>query len=208
MLVLYFIPIDLLAQVDKLSKERFEKEVKEQDSVLALNQKVRDSLRKEFYKSPSIIDLSFELNKQKIALTNNYEFWIENNKQRYFPKTIDTNKFLLDSISDTIVVAFRYKSDTLKFLNISFRYIRNGAEFRFGIIENLKEIRRTFKKLKRDYEFNEYTDFGQPYLRIVEDKKIKRQQRKIGDIDFLVIEPRVYRDGTIQENVTIKPKKK
>jgi hypothetical protein len=114
----------------------------------------------------------------------------------------------LDSISDTIVVAFKYKSDTLRFPNISYRYIRNGAEFHFGIIENLKEIRRTFKKLKRDYEFNEYTDFGQPYLRIVEDKKIKRKQRKIGNIDFLVIQPRVYGDGTIQENVTIKPKKK
>jgi hypothetical protein len=48
MLVLYFISIDLLAQVDKLSKERFEKVVKDQDSILALNQKVRDSLRKEF----------------------------------------------------------------------------------------------------------------------------------------------------------------
>jgi hypothetical protein len=104
MLVLYLIPIDMLAYVDSLSKERFEKVVKEQDSILALNQKVRDSLRKEFYKSPSIIDLSFELNKQKISLINNYEFWIENNKQRYFLKTIDTNKFLLDSISDTIVV--------------------------------------------------------------------------------------------------------
>jgi hypothetical protein len=208
MLVLYFIPIDLLAQVDKLSKERFEKEVKEQDSILALNQKVRDSLRKEFYKSPPIIDLSFELNKQKISLFNNFEFWIENNKQRYFPKTIDANKFLLDSISDTIVVTFKYKTDTLRFPNISYRYIRNGAEFRFGIIENLKEIRRTFKKLKRDYEFNKYTDFGQPYLRIVEDKKIKKQQRKIGNIDFLVIQPRVYGDGTILENVTIKPKKK
>ena len=48
MLVLYFIPIDLLAQVDKLSKEKFEKLVKEQDSILALDQKIRDSLRKEF----------------------------------------------------------------------------------------------------------------------------------------------------------------
>jgi hypothetical protein len=210
-LFLLIVQLDLFAQTEKLSDSlsaEFYKTVKKQEQKIEEDRKIRDSLREAFYKEPAIIGLSFEKNNEKIALNNNYDFWIENDGQRNNPKSYDTNQFLADSISDTIAIVFKYEKDTLRFSGIGYGWIKYGAGLRFGIIENLEEIRRIYKEHKRDEDFNEYLDLGQPYLRLIKNKKLKRQKKKIGEIIFVVISPRVYGDGAIMETVTIKPRKK
>jgi hypothetical protein len=205
-----FVQIDTFAQndivIDTVAVE-FNNQVKEQERILAHGEKIRDSLEKEFYKQPPVITLSFEKNKKKILLDKNFEFWIEKENKRYNAKGQDSNKFLIDSISDTISVVFRYELDTLKFQNIVYTWIQYGAGFGFGVIDNLEEIRKYYNSNKRDDEFNEWTEIGQPYLRLLKNKKLNRQKRKIGIINFLVVAPRVYGDGTIIEIVTVNPKK-
>jgi len=206
---LLIVQLDLLAQTDKPSdslSSEFYKNIKNQEQKIEADRRIRDSLCAAFYKEPAIIELSFEKNTEKVTLNNDYEFWIENYNQRINPKSYGTNQFLADSISDTIAIVFQYYKDTLRFSGIKYGWIKYGASLRFGIIENLEDIRKEYSKHKRDEDFNEYLDLGQPYLRLLKNKKLKRQKKKIGDIIFVVVSPRVCGDGAIMEILTIKPK--
>jgi len=189
-----------------IDSAKFYNKIKDQERIFAEAEKIEDSLRVEFYKQPHFIDMYFEKNRQNIQLNKDFEFWIEKDNERFNPKFIENNKFLIDSVSDTITLAFRYELDTLKFPNIRHKWMRNGAVLKFGSIENLEKIRKYYQKHKRDEDFNKWIVLGQPYLRLVENKKLKNQKRKIRTIDFVVITPRVYGDGAIMEIVTIKPR--
>lgn len=207
-LALLLLSLDLFAQTniptDSLSialrkTKTLEQKIKECEMI-------EDSLREAFYKEPAIITLSFEKNNEKIALCDDYDFWIENKCVRISPKLYAANQYLTDSISDTIALIFTYKNDTIRFSKIGYSWIKNGASLSFGVIENLEEIRKVYQKRKRDEDFNENIDLGDPYLRLLKNKKLKRLKRKIGKILFVVIAPRTYGDGAMMEIVTIKAK--
>jgi hypothetical protein len=180
--------------------------VKEQDSIISESKRIQDSLGIEFYKRPPLLSLTFEKNKEDTPITDNYNLWFENGKKIYYPRRVETNQFLSDSIIDTITIVLNVDFDTLKFANIGYGWIRNGASLKFGIIENIEEIRTFYRRHKRDEDFDEWNDIGQPYLGLIKDKQIKRQKRKIGSIEFLVLTPRVYGDGAILQVVNIKPR--
>jgi hypothetical protein len=200
-----FIPIWLNAQNDSII---FLNKVREQDRKIADYKGFRDSLRIEFDKQPPIVNIDFEIDKDIIQLSDNYEFWYEKDGLRFNPEIISNHRFLIDTISDTLSFYFKFDMDTLKFLKIGFGWIRNGADFHFGKINDLDKIRNIYKSHKKDEDFNKWTDFGQPYLRILENKKLMHQKRKIRSIDFLIINPNVFGDGAIIDIVNINLKNK
>jgi len=178
-------------------------DLRKQDSI----QRIRnDSLRKDFYSQPPFLTLSLEINREQVQLSNNFEFWIEKNGKQYIPTQIETNKFLLNSELDTMSIVFIYEQDSLRFENIKHRYITNGANLRFGLIENLEQIRSYYNRLKKDEDFDEWTELGEPYLGLLKDKQNKKQKRKIGKIYFLGLYPRYYGDGINIMIVNIKAK--
>lgn len=168
--------------------------------------KIQDSLRAEFYKKPATFILSLEKNREPINLSENYQFWIENNNKRHDLRYFSSNQFFVDSIADTISITLIYEEDTLKFTKIEYSWIKNGVYLHFGIIQNLEEVRKYYKMHKSDENFNEWRDLGQPYLRLLKSKKLKRNRRKVGEIIFVVVSPRTYGDGTGIEITSIKPK--
>jgi len=185
-------------------KTEFQSDFRKEDSILTER---NNRLRTEFYSNPPILTLNFEKNKEKIKLSDNFKFWVEVQNKRYDPKRLNVNQFLIDSISDTITVIFVYEKDSLKFKNIKYSWIKYGASLRFGIVENIEQIRSLYKKQKRNEDFDEWSEIGQPYLRFLQDKTIKKIRRKIESIDFLALIPRTYGDGCNFDFVTIKAKK-
>jgi len=185
-------------------KTKFQSDCRNEDSILTERM---NRYRKEFYSKPPFLTLNFEKNKEKIQLSDNFKFWFEVQTKRYDPKRVNVNQFLVDSISDSITVVFVYEKDSLKFKNIKYNWIKYGASLRFGIVENIEQIRSIYKKQKRNEDFDERTDIGQPYLRLLQDKNIKKYRRKIESIDFLALIPRTYGDGCNFDIVTIKAKK-
>ena len=200
---LLLLSISLNAQIDSIS---FMEKVYKQDRKLAEYERTQDSLRTEFIKRPPIVDIGFEIDRQKIELKENFDFWYEKNGTRFCPQEINNKQFLVDTISDTLSFVLRFEMDTLRFTNIGFGWIRNGADFRFGKVEKLDEIRNYYKKHRNDEDFNKWIDIGQPYLRLIENKKLKRQISKVRSIHFLVITPYVFGDPAIMEIVNVNPK--
>jgi hypothetical protein len=185
-------------------KTEYQSDFRKEDSIQTER---NNRFRTEFYSKPPFLTLYFEKNKEKIQLSDNFKFWVEVQNKRYDPKRVNVNQFLIDSISDTITVAFVYEKDSLKFKNIKYNWIKFGANLRFGIVENIEQIRSLYKKQKRNEDFDEWSEIGQPYLRFLQDKNIKKYRRKIGSIEFLAVIPRTYEDGCNFDIVTIKAKK-
>ena len=194
-LILIFTNTEIFSQsliVNDSVKRNYLNDLRIQDSIYKVK---NDSLRKEFYSKPPYLTLNLEINKEKIRLSENFEFWVEVKGKKYFPIRVETDKFLSTCIADTMKIVFVYEQDSLIFENVAYRLIQHGAYFKFGIIENLEQIRSYYYENKKDEDFDEWAELGEPYLGLLKDKKLKRQKRKIGKIQFLGLYPRNYGDG-------------
>jgi len=197
---LLLLSISLHAQIDSIS---FMEQIHKQDRKLAEYERIQDSLRIEFFKRPPIIDIGFEIDRTKMELNENFDFWYENGRTLYYPQLIKHGQYLIDSKSDSLTFVLRFEKDTLRFPKIGFNWFRNGANFRFGKIDKLEEIRNYYKKHRKGEDFNKWTDIGQPYLKLLENKKLKRHIRKVKSIHFLIVTPYVFGDPAILEIVNV-----
>lgn len=186
------------------SKSEYLRKFQIEDSLLTESDKFH---RKEFYSKPPYLTIFFENNKEKINLSDNFKFIIEIQNKQIVPKRISDNQFITDSISESMTVCFIFSKDSLRFENIKYKWIKYGATLRFGIIRNIEEIRSFYRKQKRNEDFDEWSEIGQPYLRLLQDKSIKKQKRKIESIIFLGVIPRTYGDGFNYSMVKILAKK-
>jgi len=174
------------------------KQIQKEDSLNRIERdRINDSLEIEFYKQPRLLIINFEKNKQNIQLADNFKFWIEKGNNRYYEKAIELNKFQFDSISDTISIVFVYEIDTIRFLNICYSRIKYGADIRIGLADNLNELRTYYESRKKDRDFDEYSEIGEPYLSILENKKLKHS--KNNRFQFLILTSRKFENPDILE---------
>lgn len=151
-----------------------------------------DSLRNEFYSSPPYLTVNLEVNRESVDISKDFEFLIESKGQIYEPNKINENQYLTNQTFDTISFLAIYKTDTIRFDKIEYHLIRNGATFRFGVINDIRSIRTFYKSQNKNKEDEDWDRFDDIYLKLINDKKLMRQSKKIKSIHFLYICPRYY----------------
>jgi hypothetical protein len=168
----------------------------------------RDSLEAIFNSVPPFYKITLELNHQRTTIPDGARFYATNGQQTYESKKTEDDKFVFDSLPDSVKFGLLFDSIKLETDFIKRKFYKNGAALRFGYYDNVLELKQKWDKGKRDEDFDELTEIGEPYLGAVKDKKLIKaaKRRQIRPIEFVSVSPRTFGDGVIHtyQNVRLK----
>lgn len=188
-------------QVDSLSSTRFINEIN-------YNGKLRDSLEKVFNSHPPYFSVKLEINQKEIQIPNNVKFYMLDGKNKSYPEKIDKNGLLFSKLPDSAKFVLEWDTINIETGTIMKNQYNYGASLKFGYYDNILELRNLWEKNKKNEDFDEYTDIGQPYLRVLKNKKLLRAAKRkvIKPIEFVVFYPKSYGDGIMItfENIKVK----
>jgi len=177
----------------------------QQDSIFEIKWKrVEDSLCKAFYDRPKFITLTYEKNGKEQKIKND-KFIISINGQGREIKPDTLNKYPIDFVVDTsqeIILTLNIGNKSIQQKLSRSTEIINGATITFGIITDIyKQERKGIRKPKN--EDDELTKTDVLYNSLLNDKKIKEliTQKKIKNIQYVIVIPRVFGDGMIMEYI-------
>ncbi|WKZ58845.1 MAG: hypothetical protein QY309_13310 [Cyclobacteriaceae bacterium] len=168
----------------------------------------RDSLETIFNSVPPFYKITLELNHQQTTIPDGARFYATNGQQTYESKKTEDDKFMFDNLPDSVKFGLQFDSIKLETGFVKSKFFKNGAGLRFGYYDNILELKQKWDKGKKDEDFDEWTEIGDPYLTAIKDKKLIRAAKKgqIRPIEFVSVSPRTFGDGVIHtyQNVRLK----
>ncbi|QNR85404.1 hypothetical protein H9N25_02665 [Pedobacter riviphilus] len=192
-LIIFFSYLSSYAQqVDSLSITGFINEIN-------YNRKLIDSLEKVFNSQPPYFSVTLENNQKEVQIPNEIKFYILDGMNKSYPEKIDKNRFLFSKLPDSAKFVLEWDSISIETGIIKKKQYNYGASLKFGYYDNILELRNLWEKNKKNEDFDEYTNIGQPYLRAIKNKRLlKAAKRKvIKPIEFVMFYPRSYGDGIV-----------
>lgn len=168
----------------------------------------RDSLEVIFNSVPPFYKITLELNHQRTTIPDDARFYATNGQQTYEPKKTEDDKFMFDNLPDSVKFGLQFDSIKLETGFVKSKFFKNGAGLRFGYYDNILELKEKWDKGKKDENFDEWANIGDPYLAAIKDKKLIKAAKKgqIRPIEFVSVSPRTFGDGVIHtyQNVRLK----
>lgn len=157
----------------------------------------RDSLEAIFNSVPPFYKITLELNHERTTIPDDAKFYATNGEQPFEPRRKEDDKFMFDNLPDSVRFGLQFDSMKLETGFVKSKFYKNGGELRFGYYDNILELKQRWEKGKKDENFDEWTEIGDPYLAAIKNKKLIRAAKKgkIGPIEFVSMSPRTYGDG-------------
>lgn len=188
-------------KADSLPYSKFVKEINE-------NKKLKDSLEKAFYGNPPCFSIKLEINQKNQTIPQSAKFYILDNATKIYSKAIGENRYQLLILPDSGKFVLEWDSVKIETGTIKKTQYNHGADFKFGYYDNILDIRSLWESNRKNDDFDEYTNIGQPYLRALKNKKLLRAAKRkiIKSIEFVIFNPRAYDDGIVItfENIKMK----
>lgn len=151
-----------------------------------------DSLEWVFYQEPPYVVVSYYENLCQLPWSATMSFYVEKDHKEMVLSPSSGNQFLLPPLNgDSVVLGVRYRGRKIVFGKIPVRDFAHGATVAFGYIT------RAHMKVKPDEET--YPSNEAPPYQVLSHLDLAQWHcaKKVVGVQYCVIYPRVYGDGTV-----------
>lgn len=168
----------------------------------------QDSLEIIFNSVPPFYKITLELNHVRTTIPDNAKFYATNGQHIFESRKTEDEKYVFEDLPDSVKFGLQFDSIKLETGFVKEKFYKYGARLRFGYYDNILELKQRWDTGKKDEDFDEWAEIGDPYLTALKDKKLIKaaKRRQIRPIEFISVSPRTFGDGVIHtyQNVRLK----